>query len=58
MEWNFDINSAGSYQEAVAILAIIGALLFIKAVQASPLSLVIPMHPFTPVFAVLSVSSS
>ena len=38
----------------VAALAIIGALMFIKSVKLSDLSLVIPMLSFTPVFAVLS----
>ena len=38
----------------VSTLAILGAMLFIKAVQLSPLSLVIPMLSFTPVFAVLT----
>lgn len=38
----------------VATLAISGAMLFIKAVQLSPLSLVIPMLSFTPVFAILT----
>ena len=38
----------------VSTLAIMGAMLFIKAVQLSPLSLVIPMLSFTPVFAVLT----
>lgn len=38
----------------VAILAIVGAIMFIKAVKTSALSLVIPMLSFTPVFAVLS----
>ena len=38
----------------VSALAITGAMLFIKAVQLSPLSLVIPMLSFTPVFAVLT----
>ena len=38
----------------VAVLAIAGAIMFIKAVQMSALSLVIPMLSFTPVFAVLT----
>ena len=38
----------------VATLAIIGALMFMRAVKLSALSLVIPMLSFTPVFAVLS----
>ena len=38
----------------VSTLAIIAAIMFIKAVQLSPLSLVIPMLSFTPVFAVIT----
>ena len=41
---------------SVAVLAVIGALLFMKAVQISDLSLVIPMLSFTPVFAVGSAA--
>lgn len=50
-EMNFNWLLPGS---VVAILAIVGAIMFIKAVQMSALSLVIPMLSFTPVFAVLS----
>lgn len=39
---------------AVSMLAILGAVLFIRSIQLSPLSLVIPMLSFTPVFAVIS----
>ena len=50
-ELSFDWLLPGS---VVAILAIAGAIMFIKAVQMSALSLVIPMLSFTPVFAVLT----
>ena len=38
----------------VSAIAILAAVLFIKAVQLSPLSIVIPMLSLTPVFAVLT----